>query len=42
MLTHPTLDKLQSLRLTGMRQALEEQNHMPDIEDLGICARCVV
>ncbi len=35
MLTHPTLDKLQSLRLTGMRQALEEQMHMPDIEELG-------
>ena len=35
MLTHPTLDKLQSLRLTGMRQALEEQSHIPDIEDLG-------
>ena len=35
MLTHPTLDKLQSLRLTGMRQALEEQNHIPDIEELG-------
>ncbi len=35
MLTHPTLDKLQSLRLTGMRQALEEQMHMPEIEELG-------
>jgi DNA replication protein DnaC len=34
MLTHPTLDKLQSLRLQGMRQALEEQMHMPDIEEL--------
>ncbi len=35
MLTHPTLDKLQTLRLTGMRQALEEQMHMPDIGELG-------
>lgn len=35
MLTHPTLDKLQNLRLTGMRRALEEQMHMPDIEELG-------
>jgi len=35
MLTHPTLDKLQSLRLTGMLQALHEQMNMPDIEELG-------
>ncbi len=35
MLTHPTLDKLQNLRLTGMRQALEEQLQMPDIQELG-------
>jgi len=35
MLTHPTLDKLQTLRLTGMRQALEEQMHSSDIEELG-------
>jgi DNA replication protein DnaC len=34
MLTHPTLDKLQSLRLRGMYQALMEQMHMPDIGDL--------
>ncbi len=31
MLTHPTLDKLQSLRLSGMSQALMEQMNMPDI-----------
>ncbi len=31
MLTHPTLDKLQSLRLNGMSQALMEQINMPDI-----------
>lgn len=31
MLTHPTLDKLQTLRLTGMYQALVEQLQMPDL-----------
>lgn len=35
MLTHPTLEKLQTLRLSGMRRALEEQMHIPDIEELG-------
>lgn len=35
MLTHPTLDKLQTLRLCGMHRALEEQINMPDIEELG-------
>lgn len=34
MLTHPTLDKLQTLRLTGMLKALSEQMQMPDISDL--------
>jgi DNA replication protein DnaC len=34
MLTHPTLDKLQTLRLTGMVKALSEQMQMPDIADL--------
>src|SRR5262249_9807174 len=34
MLTHPTLDKLQTLRLTGMYQALVEQHQMPDIAAL--------
>jgi len=34
MLTHPTLDKLQTLRLTGMVKALREQMQMPDIADL--------
>jgi DNA replication protein DnaC len=34
MLTHPTLEKLQALRLTGMLSALKEQMHMPDIGDL--------
>jgi DNA replication protein DnaC len=35
MLTHPTLDKLQTLKLTGMYQALIEQMTMPDIDSLG-------
>jgi len=34
MLTHPTLDTLQTLRLTGMYQALVEQLQMPDIAAL--------
>ncbi len=34
MLTHPTLEKLQTLRLTGMYRALQEQMAMPDIEAL--------
>lgn len=34
MLTHPTLEKLQALRLTGMLGALMEQMRMPDIGDL--------
>jgi DNA replication protein DnaC len=34
MLTHPILDKLQTLRFHGMLAALQEQLHMPDIERL--------
>ncbi len=34
MLTHPTLDKLQALKFTGMATALAEQMQMPDIEEL--------
>ena len=34
MLTHPTLDKLQSLKLTGMYHALIEQMNLPDIDAL--------
>src|ERR1700747_1119223 len=34
MLTQPTLDKLQTLRLAGMYQALVEQLQMPDIAGL--------
>jgi DNA replication protein DnaC len=34
MLNHPTLEKLQRLRLFGMLKALTEQMNMPDIEHL--------
>lgn len=34
MLTHPTLEKLESLRLAGMLTALQEQMGMDDIDDL--------
>jgi len=34
MLTHPTLEKLQILKLTGMLHALEEQMAMPDTGNL--------
>jgi DNA replication protein DnaC len=34
MLTHPTLEKRQALKLTGMLSALKEQMHLPDIGDL--------
>src|SRR5262249_2690180 len=34
MRTHPTLDKLQTLRLTGMYQALIEQRQVPDMAAL--------
>jgi DNA replication protein DnaC len=34
MLTHPTLEKLQRLKFTGMAAALAEQLQMPDIEEL--------
>ena len=35
MLNHPTLDKLQTLRLSGMLKALSEQQQMPEINSLG-------
>jgi len=34
MLTHPTLDKLQRLKFTGMATGLAEQMQMPDIAEL--------
>jgi DNA replication protein DnaC len=39
MLTHPTLDKLQALRFTGMLKALREQMQMPDIAEISFEAR---
>ena len=36
MLTHPTLDKLHALRLTGMAKAFEEQLQTPGIEALSV------
>jgi DNA replication protein DnaC len=35
MLNHPTLDKLQTLRLSGMLKALSEQQQMPEINSIG-------
>ena len=35
MLHHPTLEKLQTLRLAGMLKALSEQQQMPEINSLG-------
>jgi len=40
MLTQPTLDKLQTLRLHGMYHALVEQLQMPDIAALTFEERC--
>lgn len=34
MLTHPTLEKLHTLRLSGMAKAFEQQLQMPDIDSL--------
>jgi len=39
MLTHPTLEKLQTLRLTGMLKGLEEQLQMSGLEELGFAER---
>src|ERR687888_1974289 len=36
MLTHPTLDKLQTLKLAGMYHALVEQLQMADIAALSV------
>jgi hypothetical protein len=35
MLRHPTLEKLNVLKLTGMSRALAEQETFPDIGQLG-------
>jgi DNA replication protein DnaC len=34
MLTHPTIEKLHALHLTGMARALEAQRHLPDMDTL--------
>ncbi len=34
MLTHPTLDKLQALKFTGMASALAEQMTMPELDEM--------
>ena len=34
MLNHPTLDKLNTLKFTGMAKALSEQMALPEIEQL--------
>ena len=39
MLPHPTFEKLQTLRLTGMCKALEDQLQMPDHETLSFDER---
>lgn len=39
MLTHPTVHKLQALKLNGMTAALTEQLQMPDIEELSFDER---
>ena len=39
MLSHPTLEKLQALRLTGMAKALEEQLQMSGLEELSFVER---
>ena len=35
MLTHPTIEKLYNLKLTGMVKALTEQRQMSEIDSLG-------
>jgi DNA replication protein DnaC len=39
MLTHPTLEKIRSMKLTGMSKALEEQLRDPEIEALTFLER---
>jgi len=39
MLTHPILEQLQALKLTGMVKALSEQLNMPDIESMDFMTR---
>jgi len=39
MLTHPILDDINALKLTGMHKALCEQLTMPDIESMDFMTR---
>lgn len=39
MLTHPILEQLKALKLTGMAKALSEQLNMPDIESMDFMTR---
>jgi DNA replication protein DnaC len=39
MLTHPTLAKLEQLRLSGMARALREQEQRPEVDRLGFLER---
>jgi len=39
MLTHPILDQLTTLKLTGMHKALNEQLNMPDMESMDFMTR---
>ena len=34
MLTHPTIDMLQAMRLSGMARAFEEQLRIPDVSTM--------
>ena len=42
MLSHPTVEKLQALRLEGMIEALEEQRRNAGIADLDLDRKSVV
>ncbi|RLL48953.1 AAA family ATPase [Mariprofundus sp. EBB-1] len=39
MLTHPILDEINTLKLTGMHKALSEQLNMPEVESMDFMAR---
>jgi len=39
MLTHPILEQLKELKLTGMVKALSEQLNVPDIESMDFMTR---
>ena len=39
MLTHPILDEINTLKLTGMYKALSDQLNMPDIESMDFMTR---